>query len=246
VTTYLVQGPDFEYHIADQRYAMIDPSRIAIHPKNPKEHDIGSIIESIGKNKFAGAVFLLEEPLVLFDVPLPEDKDHWCIAGAGRVESALQLSAKLIPALIGKMDADTAESLLLADNEAARRAGYNEQKLLDALTSRIAKYEGDVVAGLHGTLFDGSHVDDLIESLKSAEAAAVQKQTPFAQFHTSAGALDPNKFVAFHFGDHHGHVSREVYDHFVATAKQLRAGGATTNASGSAMMDDILRAWLTI
>lgn len=243
--SYLVQGPDFEYRITDQRYEVIGIDRVAIHPSNPKEHDVGAITESIAHNKFAGAILLCEEPLVLFDIPLPEDADHWVVAGAGRVKSVRAMGGEEIPAIIGKMDVDTAEALILADNEPGRRAGYNEQKLLDALTNRIAKHEGDVVRALRGTLFDGSHVDDLIESLKNAEAAAVQKQTPFASF-DNKNALDPNKFVAFHFGDHHGHVSRAVYDHFVATYSQLRKGGATTNASGAAMMDDVLRAWLSL
>lgn len=241
--TYLVTGPQFEYKIIEQRYTLVDPHRIGIHPKNPKDHDIGAIMQSIAKNGYATPVMLLEDPLVLFDVPLPEDKDHWSIGGAGRTESAIQLGATQIPAVILKTDADTAEALILADNEAARRAGYHEDKLLNALLSRISKYEGDVAQALSGTLFNAEDVDDLIAREKAALEAA--KDSPFATFDTGKG-IDPNKFVAFHFGDYHGHVSRSLYDSFQERYRALRHQGATTNASGAAMMDDVLRAWLNV
>lgn len=242
--SYLVTGPDSEFKIIDQRYSLIDPMRIGVHPKNPKDHDIGAIMQSIVANGYATPVMLLEEPLVLFDVPLPQDKDHWSIGGAGRTEAALLLKAKQIPAVILKTDADTAEALILADNEAGRRAGYHEQKLLDALLSRITKYEGDVIGALKGTLFTGEDVDDLIAREKRALEAV--NNSPFASFDTGNGSIDPNKFVAFHFGDYHGHVSRSLYNSFAERYHSLRQQGATTNSSGAAMMDDVLRAWLNV
>lgn len=244
--SYLVTGPDWDFKIIDQRYTLIDPARIAVHPQNPKDHDIGAIMQSIAENGYATPVMLLEEPLVLFDVPLPEDKDHWSLAGAGRTEASLELGAKQIPAVILKTDADTAESLILADNEAGRRAGYNERKLVDALLLKIQKHEHDIASALHGTLFKGEDVDELLERIASAEQAAAQSAMPFATFENGKGAIDPNKFVAFHFGDYHGHVSRDLYDSFQKRYHELRKGGATTNASGAAMMDDVLRSWLSL
>lgn len=244
--TYLVHGPEYKFSIATQRYAIVDPRRVAIHPTNPKSHDLGAITESIGENSFIGNIILLEQPLVMFDIPLPEDKDHWVVVGAGRTKSAIALGATEIPAIIADLDAETAEAMLLADNEAARRGSYDEAKLLAAFTSRIAKAEGDAIAGLRGTLFTGDDVDDVISRMKSAEAAAAQSASPFATFDKGKTPIDPTKFVAFHFGDHHGHVSRVLYEQFVARYSELRRGGATTNASGAAMMDDVLRAWLSL
>ena len=61
---------------------------------------------------------------------------------------------------------------------------------------------------------------------------------------TGAATLATAPLVAFHFGDYHGHVSRELYDKFQTRYSDLRKHGATTNASGAAMMDDVMRVWL--
>ncbi len=131
------------------------------HPDNPKDHDLGGIIESIRTFGFVRNVMINEEDgLLLFghgttealelmrraDEPLPKRIEQDPADGMWTVPTDRGLS----------LDPKLAKAYVIADNQQALAAWFNDPQLTDNL---IALAEDDLLAG---TGFDGDDVDRLM------------------------------------------------------------------------------------
>lgn len=129
------------------------------HPDNPKDHDIGGIIQSIQQFGFVRNVMLNEaDGLLLYGhgatTALAQMKANG-ISLPDRIEA--QNGEWLVPTTRGvSLDPRKAKAYVIADNQQALAGGWQEVQLVDNLIG-LAK---DGL--LEGTGFDGDDVDRLI------------------------------------------------------------------------------------
>lgn len=159
----------------------MSPSRVRIEymkladleraPRNPKEHDLGAIHQSINKRGFVMPI-------------LVDERTGRIVAGHGRLDALLQKEkagetapnqievdkngAWLVPVVRGvgfKTDAE-AEAYLLADNQTTLLGGWNVPMLAESLKAlEKAKL-------LEGTGFDQADLDDLVDQITGADKGA--------------------------------------------------------------------------
>lgn len=129
-----------------QRYVEQFPvAELADHPQNPKDHDLGSIIESIRENGFYGTLYAQEWP----------DTPRYIIAGHGRRDALLEAGVTVVPVMFIECNPRRALKILLSDNRTPQQGGFNDAKLTDVLTE-LARLDD-----LSGTGYDLDDVDDL-------------------------------------------------------------------------------------
>jgi ParB-like nuclease domain len=129
-----------------QRYVERFPvADLADHPDNPKDHDLGSIIESIRENGFYGTLYAQDWP----------DTPHFIIAGHGRRDALTEAGVEFVPVVLIEANPRRALKILLSDNRTPQQGGFNDAKLYDVLTG-LAKLDD-----LTGTGYTGDDVDDL-------------------------------------------------------------------------------------
>ena len=104
----------------DQRYEIVSMDQLAQFPGNPRKNDVATILESVEENGFYGAV-------------LVQKSTNRILAGHGRYAAALAADATELPAIIIDCDDDRAEKIVLIDNKANDKAGYDEELLLTFL-----------------------------------------------------------------------------------------------------------------
>lgn len=132
-----------EEDVVAQRYQERCPvDAIRPHPMNPNKGDVEFIAESIRINGFYGAV-------------LVQEGTNYIIAGEHRWRAAIDRGRKTVPVFWKDCTEAEALRIMLVDNESARRAKYNAERMAVALAS-LATLEG----GLDGSGFD---LDDLQE-----------------------------------------------------------------------------------
>jgi len=129
------------------------------HPLNPRDHDLGGIVQSIRRFGFVRNVMLNEEDgLLLYGhgatLALAQMKD----AGEHVPDRIQAIEGEwMVPTTRGlHMDALNAQAYLLADNQHCVAGGWHEPRLIDSLIA-LAQSEA-----LEGTGFDGDDVDRLI------------------------------------------------------------------------------------
>jgi hypothetical protein len=129
------------------------------HPDNPRDHDLGGIVQSIRRFGFVRNVMLNEEDgLLLYGhgatLALAQMKD----AGEHVPDRIQAIEGEwMVPTTRGAhMDALDAQAYLLADNQHVLAGGWHEPRLIDSLIA-LARSEA-----LDGTGFDGDDVDRLI------------------------------------------------------------------------------------
>jgi len=129
------------------------------HPLNPRDHDLGGIVQSIRRFGFVRNVMLNEEDgLLLYGhgatLALAQMKD----AGEHVPDRIQAIEGEwMVPTTRGvHMDALDAQAYLVSDNQHVLAGGWHEPRLIDSLIA-LAQSEA-----LEGTGFDGDDVDRLI------------------------------------------------------------------------------------
>lgn len=139
--------------IINDRYELIEVERLVPHPQNPNQGDLEVIDESIEVNGFYGAVTVR---------PHPTEFDRFeILAGEHRWRSVAARGGSHVPCIVVIADDVTAARVMLVDNEAARHATYDGQKLTDLL---------DSLGSIEGTGFQLADLADFEEERQIQEA----------------------------------------------------------------------------
>lgn len=132
-----------------QEFATLPVDALEPHPENPNRGDVQVIAGSIEHNGFFGAV--------LVQAPCNGRTLHRVLGGEHRLMAAQAEGMAEVPVLVLDVDDDAARRIMLADNESARRAGYDDETLGDVLAALSS-----TPAGLAGTAFTTDDLDDLL------------------------------------------------------------------------------------
>jgi len=116
---------------------------LIVHPANPRQGDIGTIVQSIEKNGWYGTI-------------VAQRSTGYVLAGNHRLMAAQSLQLDTVPVYWVDVDDRTARRILLADNRAADLATYDDDKLVELLLG--ATTDDDLL----GTGFDATDVADLL------------------------------------------------------------------------------------
>lgn len=119
------------------------------HPDNPRQGDIGAIVESIRTNGWYGTV-------------IAQKSTGHVLAGNHRLEAARQLGIETVPVVWLDVDDDRARRILLVDNRTNDLAAYDDRALAELLTEMAGDPEQ-----LLGTGYDGDALDQLLADLDS-------------------------------------------------------------------------------
>lgn len=128
---------------------IVDINTIKAHPSNPREGDIGAIIESMKHNGFYG--FLIVQ----------KSTSH-ILAGNHRWQAAKQLGLPTVPVIWLDCNDEHALRILLADNKTNDNASYNEAQLIECLEA----FKDDV-GDLEGTGWDEEELNDIRQKFES-------------------------------------------------------------------------------
>lgn len=138
------------------------------HPDNPKDHDIGAIIESIDEFGFVRNVMMNEtDGLLLYGHGTTTALEM--MRSSGEYEIPKRISERddgmwLIPTDRGvELDPLTAKRYVVADNRDAELGGWNEPRLVD----NLIQWAGRDGSLLRGTGFDQEDVDRLVSMVAS-------------------------------------------------------------------------------
>lgn len=124
-----------------QEYAEVKTNAIKPHPQNPNRGDVEFIQESIQANGWYGVIVV--------------QKSTMCIlAGEHRWRAAKKEHALRVPVVLLDVDDREAMRIMLVDNESARKAHVDEEKVALVLDSLIELGDEDLI----GT---GFTLDDL-------------------------------------------------------------------------------------
>lgn len=117
------------------------------HPSNPRQGDVGAIIQSIEANGWYGTL-------------VAQISTGHVLAGNHRLQAAIHCGLDRVPVHWVDVDDDTAHRILLADNRTTDLASYDEHALADLLV------EMGKTGNLDGTGYDGDDLDDLLAELE--------------------------------------------------------------------------------
>lgn len=152
-------------------------------PGNPKDHDLGLLDESFDENGWYGAIVA--------------QRRHWragqegdmtvhqarCIAGHGRFRQLRARGVTHAPVLVVDCSDAIARKIVLIDNRASERGGFN----LGALSDFLEPMAG-IAGALRGTGYDADDLDDFRALLKpfdfGAPAAPSEQELPYKPHET--------------------------------------------------------------
>lgn len=117
------------------------------HPSNPRQGDVGAIIQSIEANGWYGTL-------------VAQISTGHVLAGNHRLQAAIHCGLDRVPVHWVDVDDDTAHRILLADNRTTDLATYDEHALADLLV------EMGNTGNLDGTGYDGDDLDALLAELE--------------------------------------------------------------------------------
>lgn len=144
--------------LVDQKYVLVSPAAIHLHPDNARLGDQEAIDVSVEENGFYGACIV-------------QKSTGDILVGNHRFLSALAQKAKKIPVIYVDVDNVRARKIMLADNRTADGAKYDQKKLAKLLED-VQKEQEDGAAALRGTGYDADDVEDLLAKIaKEAETA---------------------------------------------------------------------------
>ena len=129
------------------------------HPSNPRQGDVGAIIQSIEANGWYGTL-------------VAQISTGHVLAGNHRLQAAIHCGLDRVPVHWVDVDDDTAHRILLADNRTTDLATYDEHALADLLV------EMGKTGNLGGTGYDGDDLDDLLAELERYGPDADQPPIP--------------------------------------------------------------------
>lgn len=144
-------------------------------PGNPREGDVGAIVESLRR-------FGQQKPVVV------QESSRYIVAGNHLWRAAKALGWPEIAANVVAMDDKTAEAYLIADNRTSELGSYDEDALGEML--RKLAQEGN----LKGTGYDGDDVDDFLRRLERENAGKVEPDISFA-----VELLESHNYVVLYF-----------------------------------------------
>lgn len=136
------------------------------HPANPRQGDVGAIVQSIQTNGWYGVI-------------VAQASTRYVLAGNHRLQAAKHLKMPTVPVHWVDVDDAAAQRILLADNRANDLASYDDHALATLLASVM-----EDAGTLDGTLYDGDDLDNLVRTLThtgSYDAAAEWDLTEFDQ-----------------------------------------------------------------
>jgi hypothetical protein len=135
-------------NIAEQlQHLALPVAQLQLHPRNPREGDVGAIIESL-------AAFGQQKPVV---AQRRAEPPHIIIAGNHLYRAALELQWPEVAAVVAPMDDQTAMRFLIADNRTQERGTTNAEQLAELLAELAMQ------GALDATGYDGDDVDDLLK-----------------------------------------------------------------------------------
>jgi hypothetical protein len=118
-----------------------------VHPDNPRQGDIGAIIQSIEANGWYGTL-------------VAQVSTGNVLAGNHRLQAAMHCGLDRVPVHWVDVDDDTARRILIADNRTSDLASYDDAFLAELLGNIATSEEG-----LLGTGWDGDDLDLLLQDL---------------------------------------------------------------------------------
>lgn len=137
-----------------QRYALVGLDTITPHPDNPNEGDVGAIADSIEAIGFYGAVVV-------------QESTGRILIGEHRWAAARTAGLAELPAVVVDCDDDTARAIMVGDNEYARLAQWNVERLVAVLEAQRAS-----PLGLAATGFNEARFAELVEQMHPAPPGA--------------------------------------------------------------------------
>jgi hypothetical protein len=112
-------------------------------PGNPKDHDVGMIVESMRANGDYATLRVQDWP----------DTPPYILAGHGTREALEQLGVTHVDVVWLKVDPRTARRIVLVDNRAAQAGGFRDDLLSAMLREQLADFVDDgEVDGLYDAL----------------------------------------------------------------------------------------------
>jgi ParB-like chromosome segregation protein Spo0J len=145
---------------------MIETVELAVtdlepHPQNAKTHDIELLKESIGK--------FGQYRAIVAQKPRGNRKRHRILAGHGTFFALRELGYETVSVHPHDVDDDTAKRIVLMDNRAPERGGFNEQALTELLASMGGDYEA--------TGYSQADYDKMVKAAEQeAEALSAEPQ----------------------------------------------------------------------
>lgn len=137
-------------HFSTKEVEMISVEELKTHPSNPRQGDIGAIVESMRVHGFYGALIVQKET-------------NYILAGNHRFKAAKSLGYSKVPVMFVEVSEEEAKRILLVDNKTSDLATYDEHELLSILAEL-----NKTPLGLEGTGFDEDDLDDLAKSLSES------------------------------------------------------------------------------
>jgi ParB-like chromosome segregation protein Spo0J len=107
-------------YVIAHEYAEVDTGSVQPHPDNPRVGDTDKIAESIEATGFFGAIVVHKATRNI-------------LAGNHRWQAARRQRIKKLPAILLDCDDDTARRVLLADNQYAELATWDDEALIKLL-----------------------------------------------------------------------------------------------------------------
>lgn len=139
---------------------LVPVDALELHPANPRQGDIGAIVESIQANGWWGVV-------------VAQTSTRRVLVGNHRLQAARLVGMDAVPVHWLDVDDATALRVLLADNRSNDRAAYDDAALADLLSSILAD-----AGTLDGTLFDGDDLDALLADLAPLPSGEASDDAP--------------------------------------------------------------------
>lgn len=146
--------------VIPHQYAQVDVGSVEPHPDNPRVGDTGRIAESIESTGFFGALVV-------------HKATRHILVGNHRWEAARRQKLKKLPAILLDCDEETARRVLVADNQYAALATWDEEALI-RLLSDLSVTPG----ALAGTGFTDDDLSNLIAQANPELPEGFEELTP--------------------------------------------------------------------
>ena len=186
---------------------MVSVGDLVVHPNNPRQGDIGSLVQSIETNGWFGSIVV-------------QRSTNRVLAGNHRLMAAQITGMEEIPVYWVDVDDATATRILLADNRTSDLAIYDDSSLAELLSGLA-----DTEVGITGTGYDDSDLEALLFELdndKSYGTLAEDNETPKERAETIEAAGIRSIIIPFALDD---------YNRVVAKMAELRnEHGVDSNA----------------
>lgn len=201
--------------VLTQQHETVPIDAVRVHPRNPRQGDVGAIYQSIDANGFYGTI-------------IAQRSTGRILAGNHRWKAAQQDGATEIPVTWVDVDDEHALRILLADNRTNDLATYDDEALAEILKD-IHESSGTLL----GTGYDGDDLDQLLAELGYAAEIGMPE--------LPSGDKDPYQQMTFVLHDSQAEIVQEAIR--VAQADGGGENDDNTNRNGNALAA-VARAYL--